>query len=422
MRRHRRIRHAVVAVGVITVPLGRRSRDGARSSWLLDESVRDGRVAVRFVLGDIPCARSAVADESARYGDFAFVAAPDCLKGFSSEKVHAWYQYALTAFPSSPWLAKMEDDGIVRPDALLVDLSMLRQATYYGIMRWSGHCMHPVPNALCRGLAGCYSGGSFASIQQGACVPLANCYGNWGDKCCEPACPGGVRMAPFACGPLEVRRASLASKLANCEAASEHMRNLSFVSNATGVMCGSTDGSQGEAMDKCLDEIVIADGTNARFSMTGLCTECSRCGRGVVLVNHPMKNKPVAEWQRVWLAMTRTNYTPPPLYEYALRYDRGAHSRRPRLRALSRTLPATPNNDSSRYWYLTAQDLNTTHCAQALAAERARTHGRGLLEADSDTGYALTVAEHRQEQPSRALQSRQLFAIRINCSAAGIST
>ena len=67
--------------------------------------------------------------------------APDCRKWHSPEKVHRWFQYALARWPRTPWLGKMEDDGMLWPAALAADLSgLVRNSTYYGVMRWAGTC------------------------------------------------------------------------------------------------------------------------------------------------------------------------------------------------------------------------------------------------------------------------------------------
>lgn len=98
-----------LAIGVMVVPSNAAYRIAARRTWIHDARQH---AAVRFVAGDVPCARKALEAEAEDKGDIVFVRSDDCKKWHSPAKVHAWYEYALHHFPQATWIAKMEDDGM----------------------------------------------------------------------------------------------------------------------------------------------------------------------------------------------------------------------------------------------------------------------------------------------------------------------
>ena len=117
-----------LAIGVMVDPGNAAYRIAARATWLRDAT---GYAIVRFVAGDVPCARSVLQAEADREGDIVFVASDDCKKWHSAYKTHAWYQYALLAFPRAEWIAKMEDDGMYVP----LHQALLLHATHAKAMR-----------------------------------------------------------------------------------------------------------------------------------------------------------------------------------------------------------------------------------------------------------------------------------------------
>ena len=98
-----------LALGIMVVPSNTAYRTAARATWIPDAKAH---ASVRWVAGDVPCARAALAREAEMYQDVAFVESDDCKKWHSPAKVHAWYTYALRTFPKALWIAKMEDDGL----------------------------------------------------------------------------------------------------------------------------------------------------------------------------------------------------------------------------------------------------------------------------------------------------------------------
>ena len=269
-------RHAapMVVVGVMAAPGGHATRAAARQTWIggqmPDVSSASRRVVVRFVIGrrHAACNTTQLQHELARHSDFALVDAPDCRKWHSPEKVHRWFQYALARWPRTPWLGKMEDDGMLWPAALAADLSgLVRNSTYYGVMRWAGTCSN---SRLSHG--GCYAG-SFP-IERPSCTIRDDQRCNVARSCCEPLCPGEMRYAPFACGPLDVRHRSLARRIAECAAADALFREMSTLGDEQGRMRGTTDGSQATAFWSCLEGLHVADATDSRFAM-GPCSKCS---------------------------------------------------------------------------------------------------------------------------------------------------
>ena len=326
-----RSERVVVALGILTGPSDITNRRNCRSTWMTDAPLRDDRVYARFVVGDVrlssACKASMISmlrQEQEMHRDFAFVAAPDCLLGHSAEKVHAWYRYALDAVPSSIWIAKMEDDGLLWPSGLLLDLGRLQSADYYGVLRWAGSCVRAEPTSSCT--RSCYAGafqgghaGSFLdSVERTPRVSCRlpsltqSCLVYKHVRCCDDACPDGVAIAPFANGPLEVRSRKLAHSVARCERAHRFFRAASVASDASARdrrdfrACTATDAAQATALELCTPtnaELRLADTTDSRLSQGSVCGLCSRCGRGSVLVHHHMAWKNVSSvslWAEAW--------------------------------------------------------------------------------------------------------------------------
>ena len=166
-----------MVMGVMVIPSNRKNRAAIRATW--GAAAPASRMLVRFVAGDVPCARTAMEVEQQRYGDCSFVASKDCNKLHSTAKVHAWFNYAVANWPTVPWIGKMEDDGVCEeplptfvspqrplperppcasvhrcapsrrhrlwPSALMMDLDSLApdtrlRPTYVGLMQWHGSC------------------------------------------------------------------------------------------------------------------------------------------------------------------------------------------------------------------------------------------------------------------------------------------
>ena len=231
---------------------------GVRGSWLRDVAVLEGKVAYRFVLGydrssalsqsaaAIACQKLSSAASAASPHDVVLVDAPDCHMWHSPAKVHAWFKYALHAFPLTHWLGKSEEDTMIWPSALLVDMSWLPpEVQYYGIMGWQGSCRSKHASARSAAAHDGKRGGEeiMARAVSDASQPLAappectGCYGHPiaegislcraatcrpggaqtnGRRCCQVGCPKTVRMSPFAVGALDVRSRSLAAAVAKC--------------------------------------------------------------------------------------------------------------------------------------------------------------------------------------------------------------
>ena len=218
----------------------------ARNTWFTDSAVRCGRVVARFVIGaaDRACVSSAMDSTSA---DIVLVDTPDCSMWHSAQKVHAWMKLALTMFPSTPWLAKTEDDALLWPTSILVDLAALSEGTlYYGPMHWQGSCRsRGTPTLDC---SGCYGGALIhgamicrPSLCRASKAPSA-------ERCCQVGCPKATRMTPFAMGALDVRHRRLASAVASCPYADAFFATLASHSRALDAMCMTTDGAQGHVL------------------------------------------------------------------------------------------------------------------------------------------------------------------------------
>ena len=130
-------RRVSIAVGMITAPFLWDRRGQVRSTMLQYPPVLAGRMAFRFVIGnhlpslsDSDSVRSKVAAldlEDSQHGDIVRV---DSIDGPSLdnacscvEKMAAWVQYALVAWPAASFIGKTEDDTYVHLPKLLADLS-----------------------------------------------------------------------------------------------------------------------------------------------------------------------------------------------------------------------------------------------------------------------------------------------------------
>lgn len=349
-REHRRLaerhaeRHAVeqtlgMALGIMVVPSNGAMRRAARATWLADAAEH---AAVRFVAGDVPCARSALEAEAERFGDVAFVESDDCKKWHSPAKVHAWYIHALARWPKAVWIAKMEDDGLLWTSALARELATVRErgpnhAWYVGMMQWQGGCTlneerRPAgapsgpaggtavaaAGAEYQGCAGCwggwYRGGAPAPA---ACAPMWR--KSWVGSVVQgtPSCPQ-FRLAPFACGPFEARSRPLAQAVARCAYAGRYFAAMSRRGDLKKDWCVSADGAQGHALGHCVRSVRIADlgPHRQKYATPKQLNESHE-----VLIVHPIKTRGrertaegtqayVEGWKDVWRTLRRAPYAP----------------------------------------------------------------------------------------------------------------
>ena len=213
--------HSIV-LGIMVVPANTVLRAASRKSWLPEAQ---NHATVRFVAGDVSCARALLAAEVAVYSDIVFVGSDDCSKWHSPAKVHAWYQFALRNFPKANWIAKTEDDGLLWMSAITTTLSSItrvfahhRSSVYAGMMQWQGSCLtsEPRPNGTDQNCFGCWGGwykGGYSAPR--ACGP-------WRADSRSSLSVGGYqcpafRLSPFACGPFEARSRHLALNVARCD-------------------------------------------------------------------------------------------------------------------------------------------------------------------------------------------------------------
>ncbi len=357
---------ASLALGIMVQPSNGASRAAIRATWLPEARQH---AAVRFVAGDVPCARRALQGEADAMGDVSFVKSDDCQKWHSPAKVHAWYQHALDAFPRAAWIAKMEDDGLLWTSALVHDLAALSRndaylhhgMVYVGMMQWVGSCTDGVSAAAAaaaRGVRGVRAhiggkaAGSAAHVASESVPsalgytpsPTQECRGCWGGwyRAGAPApsaCPtlwrrnwaGSVRegtsdcpafrLAPFACGPFEARSRPLAAAVGRCAYASSYFPQMSRRGDARKNYCTSADGGQGHAIGHCVRSIGVADLGLARQRYATF----AQMNLSQAIIVHPIKPKGaefnaaavprlVGEWKRVWEFMRRAPYAPQPLH------------------------------------------------------------------------------------------------------------
>ena len=273
-----------LVVGVMTAPLiNARNRRLIRRT-MFEALLTHRAIRAAFVVGDVPCARRAMLEESNTHRDVVWINATDCHKAYGAEKVHAWYRHALHAWPSTPWLAKAEDDGLVMLPAVLRDLRSLdaSKLTWYGVMGWVGSCTLGTGCSVelgraaagktqtDRGFVGC-CGGCFGGLWQGRRVPKGPCVP--GSKETGPfpkavggaACPS-VAVSPFPMGPIEVRSRGLAAAVGRCGYARDYFAAMSTRGGAIQNECASMDGAQGHAAAHCLQSpLTLADATFGRL-------------------------------------------------------------------------------------------------------------------------------------------------------------
>ena len=321
-----------LALGVMVVPSNAAYRAAARQTWLNDAIKH---ATVRFVAGDVPCAREALQREVDLHHDIAFVRSDDCKKWHSPAKVHAWYTYALKQYPDAIWIAKMEDDGILWTKALVGLLGQVRQPTksvYFGMMQWQGGCEHSEARTAggdeVQGCAGCW-GGWFNNGAQAPrhCMPMwrERWSGSVKDK--VDACPRFF-LAPFACGPFEARSRHLALAVSRCEYAETYFAAMSRRGDAKKDWCVSADGGQGHAVGACVKQLHIADLGPHRQKYA---TEVQLNASHAVLVVHPIKSKGAEfdsrrlpwlldQWRHMWNYQRRAPYELRPLTEAKLHF------------------------------------------------------------------------------------------------------
>ena len=367
-----------LVLGILSAPKSDARRDAARGSWLRDVAVLEGKVSYRFVLGydrssalsqsaaAIACQKLSSAASAASPHDVVLVDAPDCHMWHSPAKVHAWFKYALHAFPLTHWLGKSEEDTMIWPSALLVDMSWLPpEVQYYGIMGWQGSCRSKHASARSAAAHDGKRGGEeiMARAVSDASQPLAappectGCYGHPiaegislcraatcrpggaqtnGRRCCQVGCPKTVRMSPFAVGALDVRSRSLAAAVAKCAYADRYFEVLSQFSEGRQAMCATTDGSQGHAIAECAlgelgtETLLMADAGRGRLSDGSTCRKKGAfmalgqtygdggkskdgesynvgrtCGDGQAYILHPLKFSSALMWNESWRGLTR---------------------------------------------------------------------------------------------------------------------
>ena len=342
-----------LVLGVMVAPANVAARDGARATWM---RAADERAVVRFVVGNRRCARQLMDAEASRHGDIVYVDSPDCHKGRSAEKVHAWFLHAASFYASARWVGKTEDDAFVRLPVLLADLSPLRvlAVDVYGLLFYSGACRD---DGQCR-FRFCGSVHSLYRIQymhrliepqcaedtsdearRHPCVRGITKRGSLGNRGCNTSIPAIVPgssecprfdIVPFVDGPLEVRSMAFTRKLARCTDAERFFLALSARSN--GSMCGATDMTQGHALRGCYAAVsrrsqkgvraadILGDRRAWMHQLPNGSAgrSLSRKKRWVVQVPreailwHPLKRASVEQWLAAWRKMEATARAAPP--------------------------------------------------------------------------------------------------------------
>ena len=418
-----------LALGVLSSPTAVARRAGARASWMLDPSVRSGRVAVRFVLGGRATGKSscAAAIEAARQQPDVLILddALDCAIWHSPAKVHAWFRAAVRLFgKTTPWIGKAEDDTLPWPSALLTDLAALDGGVQqYGVMAWQGSCVHNAAGSDTSSAyecAGCYAG----SLWQGAsvCNP-STCRGSPStSRCCQAGCPSAVRMVPFAIGALDVRRHGLARTVAECDYAAHYFDRLTQHGAERRELCSTTDGSQGHAIGECVKELRFADAGQSRLYAAASCESGSgRCANGHVMMLHPIKRGDVDEWKVRWAALTqRGSYAPLPIVEARLgglgANDRAA-SQTPALKYNGQTFPGgqsfprSSNVSIADRWKGRLGYVRQMVVTRRRAAKRAASTSGGR-RLKSDVLWSLNCSGHwRGGEAAKPIDRRTLFPL-----------
>jgi hypothetical protein len=249
-------------MGVMAVPSNTAYRDAARQTWLIEAAKH---ATTRFVAGDVVCAHTALDREAVLHGDIVFVRSDDCQKWHSPAKIHAWYTFALRSYPEALWIAKMEDDGMLRTEPLLQTIASVRQrgSVYVGMMQWQGGCEHSdVRNGAgeeAQSCSGCWGGWfNFGAQAPRSCMPMWRAGWSGSVKEGNAECPM-FRLSPFACGPFEARSRQLALAVSRCEYADNYFAAMSRRGNAKRDWCVSADGGQGHAVGACVRSLYIAD-------------------------------------------------------------------------------------------------------------------------------------------------------------------
>lgn len=312
-----------LALGIMVVPSNSVLRAAARASWLPEARKH---ATVRWVAGDVPCARAALTEEAQLYGDVAFVASDDCQKWHSPAKVHAWYAYALRSFPQAVWIAKMEDDGLLWTSALVSTLSSVRQhgSVYVGMLQWQGGCLLSEANVgtadeqKCNGCwGGWYKGGAPAPH---ACMDMWRT--GWAGSVRQGTdqCPS-FQLSPFACGPFEARSRHLAQTVARCEYADRYFKAMSRRGDAKRNWCVSTDGGQGHVLGACVRSMHAVDFGPHRQKYA---TRQQLNESHAVMIVHPIKSRGLEKdpgrhhvivdaYKRMWEYLLRTPHEQRPL-------------------------------------------------------------------------------------------------------------
>lgn len=340
-----------LAIGVMVEPRNGAYRIAARQTWMIDA---EKHATVKFVAGDVKCAHQALAAEEKEYDDIVFVKSDDCKKWHSPAKIHAWYTFALAAYPQALWIAKMEDDGLLWTDALLSAMASVRQrgSVYLGMMQWQGGCeLSENRNALngpeVQTCAGCWGGW----FQGGApapkhCMPMWRV--NWagGVKEGTAECPK-FHLAPFACGPFEARSRHLAHTVSRCDYANRYFDAMSRRGNVKQDWCVSADGGQGHAIGACSRTLYVAD---LGYHRQKYATRQQLNESHSVIIVHPIKSRGaelderklgwlVSTWKQTWAYLRRAPAVPKPIGEARVHFM--ANESRPRVERL-------PNDAAAR--------------------------------------------------------------------------
>ena len=350
------------AIGIMVVPSNAAYRTAARQTWLFDARKH---ATYKFVAGDVPCAHLKLAAEQQEHDDIVFVKSDDCQKWHSPAKIHAWYIYALAAYPTAMWIAKMEDDGMIWTRPLVHALASVRQrgSVYFGMMQWQGGCelsekrTGGPDSAEVQPCAGCWGGW----FQGGApaprhCTPMWRA--NWAGAVREQTdeCPRFF-LSPFACGPFEARSRHLAQTIARCDYAKRYFDAMSRRGNGKADWCVSADGGQGHAVGACSRSLHVAD---LGYHRQKYATEKQLNESHSVLIVHPIKSKGaenderrlgrlVGEWKHNWNYLRRAPPVPKPVGVAKVRFLH--NDTRPmveRVRVDTATLKAFHVNDGRR--------------------------------------------------------------------------
>jgi hypothetical protein len=311
------------ALGIMVVPSNAAYRTYARKTWL-EEAVE--HASVKFVAGDVPCARKLLSHEAEAHGDIVFVQSGDCEKWHSPAKVHAWYTFALRQYPHASWIGKMEDDGMLWTSAVVSALASIRHAhssVYVGMMQWQGSCeLSDVKGSNtedpttgdaqpCLGCwGGWFKGGAPAPSKCGMGDRGSLWKLNWAGSIRQggDACPR-FRLAPFACGPFEARSRHLARQISGCEYAKRYFDAMSRRGDLRRNWCVSADGGQGNALGFCAKSVHVADLGMRRQKYA---TEKQLNESHSVLIVHPIKShsgqvtkRMLDTWRGTWTYLTR---------------------------------------------------------------------------------------------------------------------